>query len=218
MSYSMLLIMNTILRISYDFLIRKKKHRYYISDIWISVLPTTLAGTENDLSFQVQGNRKNNLVHRVYPSLTKIEGMMNAPVLVQQFTHLVHPNRSYHLSYLLQQFADKTGKMHNNRKQTKHKRKNNEQTDSMCDKNISLFRKVMFHFDQPRSNCLPCLVEAVSRCCRPNGSLENSFRTPACTFEVVASSLSSTPTSDLNRIHSCSVPVKLKFKTPSILV
>ena len=57
---------------------------------------------------------------------------MNAPALVlQQFTHLVHPDHSYRLSYLLRQFADKTGKIHHDRKQTKHKRKNNEQ-NSTC--------------------------------------------------------------------------------------
>ena len=53
---------------------------------------------------------------------------MNAPALVQQVTHLVHPDHSYRLSYLLRQFVDNTGKIHNDRKQTKHKRKNNEQT------------------------------------------------------------------------------------------
>ena len=72
--------------------------------------------------------------------------------------------------------------------------------------------------DLPRSNCLLCSVEAVSRCCRLIGSLANSSRAPACTFEVVDSSLSSTPTSDWNRIHSCSELVKLKCKKPSILV
>ena len=71
-----------------------------------------------------------NKVYRVYPSLTKIEGTVNTPVLLQQFTHLIHPDRSYRLSYLLRQIADKAGKIHNNRRQTKHKRKNtsNEQT------------------------------------------------------------------------------------------
>ena len=41
---------------------------------------------------------KNEVVHKVYLSLVKLE-MMNAPILVQQFTLLV--NRSFHLSYLL---------------------------------------------------------------------------------------------------------------------
>ena len=31
---------------------------------------------------------------------------MHAPALVQQFTHLVHPNRSHRLSYLLRKIAD----------------------------------------------------------------------------------------------------------------
>ena len=57
---------------------------------------------------------------------------MKAPALVQQFTHLVHPDRSYRLSYFFWQIADKAGKMHNNRKRTKHKGENNEQTGSIC--------------------------------------------------------------------------------------
>ena len=39
-----------------------------------------------------------------------------------------------------------------------------------------------------------------------------SYLSPACTFKVVDSSLLSTPMSDLNKMHSCSVPVKLKLK------
>ena len=42
----------------------------------------------------------------------KIE-MVNAPLLIQQFTHPVHPNSSYRLSNLLRQFVDKTGKIRN---------------------------------------------------------------------------------------------------------
>ena len=57
-----------------------------------------------------------NTLHR-----RKIE-MMKAPLLVQQFTHPVHPNSSYRFSYLLRQFVDKTGKIRN-RQQTKHKGK-----------------------------------------------------------------------------------------------
>ena len=57
---------------------------------------------------------KNNVVHRVlYPLLTNIEGAMDAPALVKQFTHLVNPDPSYRLSYLLRHFADKAGKVHN---------------------------------------------------------------------------------------------------------
>ena len=139
---------------------------------------------------------------------------MSAPVLVQQFTpHLIHLDHSYRLSYLLRQFADKTGKIIS-RKQTKHKRKNKH--NSTRGKYFSLFRTVMIHCDRPRSNCLLSWVEAVSRCCRPIGDLANSSRAPACTFKVVHSSLSSTPMSDLHIIHSCSVPVN--FKNPSMLV
>ena len=63
---------------------------------------------------------------------------MNAPALAQQFTHLVYLDHLYRLLYVLRQFAYKTGKIRNDRKQTNHKRKNNEETDSKCDKNISL--------------------------------------------------------------------------------
>ena len=87
---------------------------------------------------------------------------MNAPALVQQFTHLVHPDRSYRLSYLLRQIADKTGKIHNNRKQTNKNKKNNEQTDSICDKTVSFQKSNGFIIDLPRSNCLLCsVVQAV---------------------------------------------------------
>ena len=54
----------------------------------------------------------------------KIE-MVNTPLLVQQFTHPVHSNSSYRLSYLLREFVDKTGKIRN-RQQTKHKGKNKQ--------------------------------------------------------------------------------------------
>ena len=37
---------------------------------------------------------------------------MYAPVLVQQLTHLIHPDRSHCLSYLLRQIAGRTGKIH----------------------------------------------------------------------------------------------------------
>ena len=48
--------------------------------------------------------------------------MVNAPLLVQQFTHPVHPNSSYRLSYIPRQLVDKTGKIRN-REQTNHKGK-----------------------------------------------------------------------------------------------
>ena len=51
--------------------------------------------------------------------------MVNARLLVQQFTHPVHPNSSYRLSYLLPQFVDKTGKICN-WQQTKHKGQNKQ--------------------------------------------------------------------------------------------
>ena len=97
-----------------------------------------------------------------------------------------------------------------NHKQKADKTQEENKHNSTRGKYFSLFRTVMVHCDRPRSNCLLSWVETVSRCCRPIGDLANSSRAPACTFEVVHSSLSSTPTSDLNRIHSCSVPVKFK--------
>ena len=81
------------------------------------------------------------MAQRIYPWLAKVEGTVHASVLVQQFTHLIHPDRSYRLSNLLRQFADKKGNIHNNRKQTKYKRKNNEQIVHAA--NISLFGNVM---------------------------------------------------------------------------
>ena len=66
---------------------------------------------------------------------------MNAPVLVQQFTRLIHFDHSYRLSYLLRQLADKTGKIHNDRNQTKHKRKSDDQKVHAA--NISLSRRMM---------------------------------------------------------------------------
>ena len=56
-----------------------------------------------------------NTLHR-----QKIE-MVNARLLVQQFTHPVHPNSSYRLSNLLQQFVDNTEEIRN-RQQTKKTR------------------------------------------------------------------------------------------------
>ena len=95
---------------------------------------------------------KNEVVHTVYPSLAKLEETMHAPVLVQQFTHLIHSDRFYRLSYLLRQFAGKTVKIHNDRKQTKQKRKNKH--NSTRGKHFSLFRKLMVHCGRSQSNCL----------------------------------------------------------------
>ena len=139
---------------------------------------------------------KNKVVDRVHPSLTKIEGTMNAPAPVQQFTHLVHPDHSYRLSYLLRQFLRTRREKYTTieSRQNKRGKTTSKQTVYASDKNISLFGKVMVHSDRPRSNCLLCSVEAVSRCCWPIGSLANSSRAPACVFKVFTSSLSSTPT------------------------
>ena len=53
-------------------------------------------------------------------------------------------------------------------------------------------RKVMVLRHPPGSNCLLCLVEAVSRCCRPIGSLANSLQVAACDFVVDISSFAPT--------------------------
>ena len=81
---------------------------------------------------------KNGVVDRgqVYPSLAKIEGMMNAPVLVQQFTHLIHLDHSYRLSHLLWQSADKTGKIHNDKNRQNTRGKTSTKVHAA---NISLF-------------------------------------------------------------------------------
>ena len=69
----------------------------------------------------------------------KIE-MVNAPLLVQQFTHPVHPNRSYRLSYLLRQFVDKTGKIRNRERRQSTREKQAKQYTRQA--NIIFSRKV----------------------------------------------------------------------------
>ena len=141
--------------------------------------------------------------------------MVNAPLLIRQFTHPVHPNSSYRLSYLLRQFMDKTGKIFH-RQQTKHRGKNKQVHMA----NIYRFRKVNgFTLDRPLSNCLFWSVDhAVIPCCWPIGRLADSSRAPACTLEAVASSLSSTPMSDLSKIHSCSGLVEFERRKQTTLV
>ena len=85
---------------------------------------------------------------------------------------------------------------------------------------IYLFRKVNeFTLDRPRSNCLFWSVDhAVIPCCWPIGRLEDSSRAPACTLEAVVSSLSSTPMSDLSKVHSCSGFAKFERRKSTTLV
>ena len=139
-------------------------------------------------------NRKNKVVHGVYPSLAKIEGTTNAPALVQQFTHLVHPDRSYRLSYLLRQFADKTEKYTiESRQNTRGKT-----TSKQYMRQIFLFsEKYWSYCDRPRSNCLfGSVVQAVVTCCCCFFvRLANSSRTAACCEVTVVSFSSSTLTS-----------------------
>ena len=100
---------------------------------------------------------KNEMVHgvQVYPSLAKIEGMMNAPpVLAQQFTHPIPLDHSYRLSYLLRQFCGHDRKNTQltivSRQNTKGKNKQN----STHGKYFSFQKSNEFTLDRPRSNCL----------------------------------------------------------------
>ena len=113
--------------------------------------------------------------YRLYPSLTQIEMVTHAPALVQQFTHLVHPNRSHRFSYLLRKIADMT-KKYNNRK---HKK--NEQTVYVT-RHLSRQKSNGFTVDLTRSNCLLCsVVQTVILCCYHFFvGLTNSSREAAC--------------------------------------
>ena len=129
-----------------------------------------------------------NTLHR-----RKIE-MVNARLLVQQFTHPVHLNSSYRLLYLLRQFVHTTGKIRD-RHQTKDA-SGQKTTSKTVHRQIFLFsEKYMYHNNLPLSNSLFCSVAqaVVRRCCRFSVGLTNSSRTAACC--VVASLLSSIPTS-----------------------
>ena len=142
-------------------------------------------------------NGRNKVVHRVYPSLAKLEGTVHAPVLVEQLTHLIHPDRSYRLSYLLRQFADKTGKIHKQEADKTQEEKQRANRQYMRQKHFFLFRKVMVHYDRPRSNCLFCSVAqaVVPCCCRFFVGLANSSQIAACCEVAIVSFSSSTSTS-----------------------
>ena len=118
-AYGNTCIKSTVLHTFYDFLI-PKKHRYYISNIWISVYLSVVT-RKDDLPFQKQCNRKKNStsievtrnqVVQAVPFVMPIEITMYASALVQQFMHLVHSNRSHRPSYLLRKIADRTGTIH----------------------------------------------------------------------------------------------------------
>ena len=66
------------------------------------------------------------------PFVTQIE-MMNAPALVQQFTHLVHPNHS-NLPFVPASSYCGHGKKSTTIESRQIQKENNEQTDSICDK------------------------------------------------------------------------------------
>ena len=78
--------------------------------------------------------------YRLYPSLAQIETTMHAPALVQQFTHLVHPNRSHRLLYLLRKIADMTENTTIESRQTCGK----TSKQYIMRQDIPLFRKLMF--------------------------------------------------------------------------
>ena len=112
------------------------------------------------ISFQ----RQNTKVHRDTENTLhrrKLE-MVYARLGVQQFTHPVHPNSSFRLSYLLRQlFVDKTGKIRQTA-QTKYNERKNKQTRHR--KNMSLFRKVIA---SQRPAPIKLLVLLGSPSCRP---------------------------------------------------
>ena len=99
-------------------IIFSSKKTYYISSMGTSVLPISRHQERRPLNSK--RNAKKNNTHsdatktkwyRLYPSLMLIEVTMHASALLQQFTHLVHPNRSHRPSYLLRKTADMTGKI-----------------------------------------------------------------------------------------------------------
>ena len=71
-------------------------------NILISVLLPISSVATKDLSFQRQSKNTKRYTEKTLHR-RKIE-MVNAPLLVQQFTHPVHPNNSYRLLYLIRQF------------------------------------------------------------------------------------------------------------------
>ena len=114
---------------------------------------------KKDLSFQRQSKdtkryTKNTLYRR------KIE-MVNARLRVQQFTHPLHPNSSYRLSYLLRQFFWVTRKNAIDSVDKVYKRKNRQDN---IQANISLFRKVIL---SQRPAPIKLLVLLGSPSCRP---------------------------------------------------
>ena len=142
MSYSMLLINSTTgFSTRARYLKRVSYPKNHISNVWISVLPTALVSTKTTYHFKCKAIKKTVLIcqatknkvvlYRLYPSLMQIDVTTNAPALVQQFTHLVHSNRSYHLSYLFEKLRTRQEKC-SNRKKTNTRGKLRE--NSTCDK------------------------------------------------------------------------------------
>ena len=126
------------LRTFYDILIRKNACLKYTH---FSTLPTYQLSCHERLiiSKTIKENTKRyteNTLHR-----RKIE-MVNARLLVKQFTHPVHPNSSFRLSYLLRQWLwTKREKYDRQAAQTKYKRKKNKQDSTQA--NTSLKKKVI---------------------------------------------------------------------------
>ena len=94
-------------------------------------LPVQLPRKTYHLKSKVQWDQ---VVHKVYALLAKLEGTGHAPVLMQQVTHQ-HPDRSaIAFRPCFGKFVDITGKIHNG-KQTKHKK--------ITSKTVFFSRKVM---------------------------------------------------------------------------
>ena len=85
-----------------------------------------------------------NTLHR-----RKIE-MVNARLLVQQFTHPVHPNSSYRLSNLLQQFVDNTEEI-----------RNRQQTKKQGEKQARQYTGKHFSFQKNKGITVTCPVKLV---------------------------------------------------------
>ena len=135
---------------------------------------TYLSAQLSRKTYHFKGNQRiqrytENTLHR-----RKIE-MVNARLLVQQFTHPVHPNSSYRLSYLLRRFVEKTGKYAIGSRQNTRE---NQQARQYTWQTFLFYRKVNeFTLDRPRSNCLFWSVDhAVISCCWPIGSIADSSR------------------------------------------
>ena len=119
-------------------LVKKKSFKYTgFSTTYLSAqLPRK---TYNFKGNQIIQRYTENTLHR-----PKSE-MVNARLLVQQFTHTVHPNSSYRLSYLLRQFVDNTEKM-----------RNRQQTKQQGEKQVRQYTGKHFSFQKSKGITVTC--------------------------------------------------------------